>query len=295
MSTSRDDFGIAIRSALLQRGAKQKFSLFVLIIVSIAIFSLDTIKLKPVEILRGLVNDAIYRVSAISSSPIKFSSATKDFFVKHIFLYEENEQLKLEIEKLRKESLNSLYLETENKKLQEIVQLDKDSAFVPVGAKIMLDKNSPYLNSAIINKGRNAGIKLGMPVLSKGNLAGRVVEVNFISSRILLLNDLNSRIPVVISPNGEQAILSGAGRQNPVVEYLPENFEVSENSTVYTSGKDGVLFSGIPVGKINNNQETNRLEVVLFSDPEQIFFLNVVLEKSSDLEAMWYGNKCKNI
>ena len=71
----------------------------------------------------------------------------------------------------------------------------------------MLDKNSPYLNSAIINKGRNAGIKLGMPVLSKGNLAGRVVEVNFISSRILLLNDLNSRIPVVISPNGEQAIL----------------------------------------------------------------------------------------
>ena len=116
MSTSRDDFGIAIRSALLQRGAKQKFSLFVLIIVSIAIFSLDTIKLKPVEILRGLVNDAIYRVSAISSSPIKFSSATKDFFVKHIFLYEENEQLKLEIEKLRKESLNSLYLETENKK-----------------------------------------------------------------------------------------------------------------------------------------------------------------------------------
>ncbi len=286
MSTSRDDFGIAIRSALLQRGAKQKFSLFVLIIVSIAIFSLDTIKLKPVEILRGLVNDAIYRVSAISSSPIKFSSATKDFFVKHIFLYEENEQLKLEIEKLRKESLNSLYLETENKKLQEIVQLDKDSAFVTVGAKIMLDKNSPYLNSAIINKGRNAGIKLGMPVLSKGNLAGRVVEVNFISSRILLLNDLNSRIPVVISPNGEQAILSGAGRQNPVVEYLPENFEVSENSTVYTSGKDGVLFSGIPVGKINNNQETNRLEVVLFSDPEQIFFLNVVLEKSSDLEAM---------
>ena len=286
MSTSRDDFGIAIRSALLQRGAKQKFSLFVLILLSIIIFSLDTLRLKPVEILRGLVNDTIYRISAISSSPIKFSSASKDFFVNHIFLYKENEQLKLELQELKKMKLNSSYLETENKKLQEIVQLDKKSAFITVAARIMLDKNSPYLNSAIINKGRNAGIKLGMPVLNKGNLAGRIVEVNFISSRILLLNDLNSRIPVVISPNGDQAILLGLGRENPVLEYLPEKFDLSEKNTVYTSGKDGVFFSGIPIGEVNESLNKKRLEVKLFSDPNQIFLVNVVLEKSSDLEAM---------
>ena len=75
MSTSRDDFGIVIRSALLQRGAKQKFSLFVLILVSIFIFTLDNAKLKPIEILRSLINDGIYRISAISSSPIQFSGA----------------------------------------------------------------------------------------------------------------------------------------------------------------------------------------------------------------------------
>ena len=152
MSTSRDDFGIAIRSALLQRGAKQKFSLFVLILVSIGIFSLDNINLKPVKILRGLINDGIYRISAISSSPIKFSSSTKDFIVDHIFLYEENEKLKLELQELKKQKLKTSYLETENKKLQEIVSLDRNSKFITVGAKIMLDKNSPYLNSAIINK-----------------------------------------------------------------------------------------------------------------------------------------------
>ena len=286
MSTSRDDFGIAIRSALLQRGAKQKFSLFVLILLSVAIFSLDNIKIKPAELMRSLVNDAIYRVSAISSSPIKFSSDTKDFFVKHIFIYQENEKLKLELEELRKEKLNTSYLETENKQLQEIVQLDKKSAFVTVGAKIMLDKNSPYLNSAIINKGRQAGIKMGMPVLSKGYLVGRIVEVNFLSSRILLLNDLNSRIPVVISPDGYQAILSGIGRKNPKLEYLPEKFDLSGESIVYTSGKDGVLFSGIPVGEALENEKEKRIEVKLFSDPDQVFLVNVVLEKSTDLEAM---------
>ena len=86
MSTSRDDFGIAIRSALLQRGAKQKFSLFVLILLSAFIFALDNTNLKPIKILRSILNDGVYRISAISSSPIKFSSATKNFFSNHILI-----------------------------------------------------------------------------------------------------------------------------------------------------------------------------------------------------------------
>tara|TARA_Y100001970_G_scaffold14771_1_gene16717 strand:- start:7910 stop:8764 length:855 start_codon:yes stop_codon:yes gene_type:complete len=284
MATSRDDFGIAIRSALLQRGARQKFSLFVLILISIGVFALDTTDLKPIKFFRSILNDGIYRISAISSSPIKFSSATKDFFVEHMFIYKENEQLKSEIEQLRKEKFNSSYLETENKKLQEIVQLDKKSGYTTVGAKIMLDKNSPYLNSAIINKGTNSGIKLGMPVLSKGNLIGKIVEVNYISSRILLLNDLNSKIPVVISPSGDQAILSGIGKAKPSLEYLPEEFYPEENNAVYTSGKDGVLVPGISIGKAL--MEDNRIKVKLFSDPNQIYLVNVILGKETDSEAM---------
>ena len=284
MSTNRDDFGIVIRSALLQRGAKQKFSLFFLILISAGIFALDNSGLKPVKILRSLINDGIYRISAITSSPLRFSSSTKDFFVNHISVYKENEKLKAEVEELKKQKLTTSYLETENKQLQEVVQLDKKSSFTTIGAKIMLDKNSPYLKSAIINKGSNVGIKLGMPVLSRGHLIGRIVEVNFISSRILLLNDLNSRIPVVISPNGEQAILSGIGKSKPSLEYLPENFEFGEDSLVYTSGKDGVLFSGISIGRVVFKDD--RIKVKLFSDPNQIFLVNVVLDKATDSEAM---------
>jgi len=284
MSTNRDDFGIVIRSALLQRGAKQKFSLFFLILISAGIFALDNSGLKPVKILRSLINDGIYRISAITSSPLRLSSHTKDFFVNHISVYKENEKLKAEVEKLKKQKLTTSYLETENKQLQEVVQLDKKSSFTTIGAKIMLDKNSPYLKSAVINKGSNVGIKLGMPVLSRGHLIGRIVEVNFISSRILLLNDLNSRIPVVISPNGEQAILSGIGKSKPRLEYLPEGFEFGEDSLAYTSGKDGVLFSGISIGRLVF--EDGRVKVKLFTDPNQIFLVNVVLDKATDLEAM---------
>ena len=284
MATSRDDFGIAIRSALLQRGARQKFSLFVLILISIVIFALDNTQIKPVKFLRGLINDGVYRISAISSSPIKFSTASKNFFVKHVFVYKENEKLKNEIAQLRKKEFNSYYLETENKQLQEVVQLDKKLSFTTVGAKIMFDKNSPYLNSAIINKGTNSGIKLGMAVLSKGHLVGRSVEVNFFSSRILLLNDLNSKIPVVISPSGDQAILSGIGKIKPTLEYLPNNFYAQDNNVVYTSGKDGVLIPGISIGKVV--MENDRIKVNLFTNPTQIFLVNVVLEQATDLEAM---------
>ena len=284
MSTSRDDFGIAIRSALLQRGAKQKFSLFVLILLSLSIFVLDISELKPIKILRSLLNDGVYRISAISSSPIKFSGTVKDFFITHIFVYKENRKLKTELEELKNKDFQTLYLQTANKRLQDIIQLEKKSAFTTITAKVILDKNSPYLNSVIINRGSSSRIKLGMQVLSEGNLEGRVVEVNFLSARILLLNDLNSKIPVMIYPNGSQAILSGHGEDKPKLEYLPEKFELNNKNLVFTSGKDGIFFEGIPVG--NAISEGNKIKVKLFSDPNQMSFVKVVLDKSSDLEAM---------
>ena len=281
MSTSRDDFGIVIRSALLQRGAKQKFSLFVLILLSLFIFILDNSNLKPIKVLRSLINDSIYRISAVSSSPIRFSGASKDFFVKHIFTYEENERLRKELEDLKSKNFQNSFLETENNKLQNVLDLEKNSPYSVVNAKVILDKNSPFLNSVIINKGSNAGIKLGMPVLNEGYLAGRIVEVNFVSSRILLLNDLNSRIPVVVSPSGTQAILSGVGKREPSLEYLPDNFMLGEKeSIVFTSGKDGVLFPGIAIGKVVLND--NKKLVKLFADPDQISVVSVALDQQED-------------
>tara|TARA_B100001778_G_scaffold212839_1_gene176296 strand:+ start:179 stop:1051 length:873 start_codon:yes stop_codon:yes gene_type:complete len=289
MATSRDDFGIAIRSALLQSGAKQKFSLFGLIIASLLVFALDNLELKPIKALRSVINDGVYRLSAISSSPISFASASKSFLSNHFNIYKENEELKKKIELLEKDRFDTLYLQTENNQLQEVLELDKTTSYSTVGAKIMLDKNSPYLNSVVINKGSNVGIKLGMPVLNKGNLVGRIVEVNYISSRILLLNDLNSKIPAVISPSGEQAILSGIGQKNPTLEYLPDGFQNVDDLTVYTSGKDGVLFPGISIGKIIRNEDDEsdegRIRVKLFSDPTQVLYVNVVLDKSNDEEA----------
>tara|TARA_B100000945_G_scaffold295341_1_gene272754 strand:- start:2096 stop:2959 length:864 start_codon:yes stop_codon:yes gene_type:complete len=282
MSASRDDFGIVIRSALLQRGAKQKFSLFFLICLSILIFFLDSFPSKIMDKTRSLLNDGIYLTSSIATSPIKFVTFLKDKTQDHIFTYQENKILKEELKEFKKKNFQNEFLLTENKNLKKAVdssqQVLESNIIDNVSAKVLLDKESPFLKSLILNKGSRSGIRKGMPVLDQNYLAGRVVEVNYLSSRILLLNDLNSKIPIIVGNSALHAILSGSGDEYPKLEYLPEGFELEDNSTVYTSGKDGIFPNGIPIGKIFF--ENNEVKVKLFSDSNQLSFVHVILTNS---------------
>jgi len=275
MSSSRGDFSIAFRSALLQRGVKQKFSLFFLICLSILIFFLDSYPSKAMDVTRALLNDGIYRVSNLATSPFKFFASLKNKTKNHLFIYKENIFLKNEIKKLQEKDLNTSFLIIENKKLKEVLKTEMFESSERVVAKVLIDKESPFLKSVILNKGSKSNIAKGMPVLSENYLVGRVVEVNYISSRVLLLKDLNSRIPVSIQPDGAQAILSGDGTKKPSLEYLPDSYQAYENSLVFTSGKDGIFYPGIAVGKTILEKE--QVKVKLFSDPDQISFVSVIL------------------
>jgi rod shape-determining protein MreC len=275
MSSSRDDFGIAIRSALLQRGAKQKFSLFFFIILSISIFFLDNFPNKIMDSFRTILNDGIYRTSSIATFPFTFVSYLTGKTKSHFLTYEENKILKQELKDLKNKDFHVNFLLTENKNLQKIVESNSTMLEDMVLGKVLLDKQSPFLKSIIINKGKKSGVQKGMPVVEGNQLVGRTVEVNYLSSRVLLLNDLNSRIPVVIESSTAQAILTGHGEKRPRLEYLPELFEPQEGQTVFTSGKDGIFSAGIAVGKIT--LENGIVEVQLFSDPNQLSFISIVL------------------
>ena len=275
MSTSRDDFGIAIRSALLQRGTRQKFSLFFLITFAAIIFFLDIKNFKVISISKNIVNDAIYRLVNVANLPVNlFSSAgktTNEIF----FTFQENKKLKEELSELRAKNFQVEFLSNQNKNLRKTLESDKDNSDEKTLAKVLLDKDSPYLKSIVINRGSKSGINKGMPVVDGNYLVGKIVEVNYLSSRVLLLNDLNSRIPITFGNDSIQAILSGKGEKKPVLEYLPELYEPYGNLTVFTSGKDGVFLPGIPVGKTEMDELD--VKVRLFSDPNQLSFVTVQL------------------
>ncbi len=273
MSVSRDDFSIAFRSALLQRGGAQKFSVLSLIFLALIIFFLDVYGVKFTKPVRGFLNDVIYRVTFLASTPNRLLPEISGNFSNYFNVKEENERLKAEIEKYKLLELNVEFLKDENKNLQKILETEyfnKNLSNI-ILAKVLVDKNSPFLKSIIINKGTRTGVLKGMPVTKDNYLVGRIVETNYLSSRVLLLNDLNSRIPVTLD-EGAQAILAGSGTKNPILEYLPEDYEIKEELNVFASGKDGIFSPGTPIGKTNEEGE-----VVLYVDPNQLSFVTVNL------------------
>ena len=272
MEPSRDDFIIAIRSAFLKRGTKQRFSLFVLLFSSIFLIVLGKFNFTAINYLKITINEVVYRTSFVASIPEKYITYSYRAIEEHIKLYKDYNFQKEELEKLKSEKYEVKFLEAENKRLKKVLN-DINYSSELVIAKVIIDKQSPFLRSIIINKGSKNNIKKGMPVLSDSYLIGKVVEVNYMTSRVLLLSDLNSKIPVTIEPGSIQSILSGDGENSGNIQYTKNNLPIADGSIVYTSGTGGLLKSGIPIGKIEQNENQN--SVNFFIDFSQLRYVKV--------------------
>jgi len=277
METSREDVGIQIRSAFLRKGTQQRFSLFILVLFSVLLIFLETIETKPLNLFRSFVKDVIYRGTIFVSYPIKGANNFTNFLESHINLYDDYKELAGENDKLKNKIYDIDYLEMENSQLRRLIDEQVKSSSDLVSARVMIDKQSPYLNSFVINIGGNKNIKNGMAVLDGKNFIGRIVDVNYFSSRILLITDLNSKIPVISEPAESHAILSGHGNNEPTLEYLPDNHNIKDGDKVYTSGKEGIFKPGIAIGE--TKLEDYQVKVKLFSNLDQITFVNVSLKE----------------
>ena len=276
METSRDDFVIAIRSAFLKKQNQQRFSLLGLIVFSLTILILGGVNFKPINYLKIVVKEIAYRSTFLVSVPEKLIKESYQITKKHINLYNINLRNELELEDLKSKDLLNNFLVLENQRLKLIVEdyfVESDALY----AKILSDKNSPFLKSIIINKGSKHGVNIGAVVKDKEYLIGKIIEVNYTTSRVLLLSDINSKIPVLIEPQGLLSILSGSGDKEGVIQYSKVENITEDTSVVYTSGVGGLYKAGIPVGKIKKI-DTGSLnsKVEFFSDFSQLKFVEVL-------------------
>jgi rod shape-determining protein MreC len=275
MVTSRDDFSIAVRSALLKKGVKQKFSLLALIIASVILLSLESINSKSLNFVRSAIKDVIYRTSFITSIPGNVIGPMFTNIQGHFEIYEQYEMVKLKLQQLKDQQNQISYLKIENDKLKKVIDDASVFSYETITSKVLVDKESPFLKSVILNKGFNSGLKKGMPILQGPYFVGRITEVNYLSSRVLLISDLNSKIPVLVEPMGYQAIMSGTGDEFALLDFLPKNHQLEVGNLVYTSGTGGIFFSGIPIGRIELIEE--KLRVKFFSDLNQLYLINVII------------------
>jgi len=282
MDTSREDVGILIRSAFLRKNTQQRFSLFLLTVISILLIFLETIDTKPLNKIRSFIKDVVYRTAVVVTYPTKIFSGSYNVVENHFSLYKNYNDLKKENEELKSKYSKAEFLELENSQLRKLIDEQAQSESNLVSARVMLDEQSPYLNSFVINIGANKEIKNGMAVLDGKNFIGRIVDVNFFSSRILLVTDLNSKIPVIVEPSGNHAILSGHGDSKPTLEYLSKNHKIQEEDKIYTSGKEGIFAPGIPIGEVTIDKDI--VEVELYSELSEITFVNINLEGLKEKE-----------
>ena len=276
MEASRDDFVIAIRSAFIQRGNKQRFSLFFLLTLSIIFLILGKFNFSAVKFLKVSINEIVYRSSFIVSVPENYIKNSYINIKDHFSYYEEYLELKKQNKKFKSDIQKNDFIILENQRLKKIID-DYLVVSSEIVAKVLIDKQSPFLRSIIINKGSKDNIKLGMAVLDDEYLVGKVIEVNYTTSRVLLLSDLNSKIPVSIEPEGYQSILSGSGKDDGEIQYSKKT-KLNVGDIVYTSASGDLFKSGIPIGKIKNNTNVN-----FFSDFTQLKFVKVLnYEKESN-------------
>ena len=275
MQASRDDFVIAIRSAFLKKENKQKFSLLALIFLTFIILVSEKFNFKPIDYLKISLREVAYRSTFIVSVPENFVKKSYVTIINHFNVYDENKLLKEKLDFELSKNYNFEYILEENKRLKSTIEETNILTSEIIG-KVLVDKKSPFLRSVIINRGSKGRVELGMAVMDKSYLIGKVVEVSFTTSRVLLLSDLNSKVPVDIMPNNIQSILSGTGSDEGVIQYTRQQELIEKDAIVFTSGAGGLFKSGIPIGKIDIDPSNDRKIVSFFSDFSQLRYIKII-------------------
>ena len=291
MATSRDDFVIAIRSAFLRKSTKQKFSLLTLVFLSIFILILSGINFTPIKKIKIFINEIVYRSAFIISIPENLIIKSYLQIKEYSNFYIDYTANKKELENLKSTEISSEIIVSENNELKNLIE-DYTLSTNKILAKVIVDHMSPFLRTIIINKGSSEGLEIGTNIFDKNYLVGRVIEVNYKSSRVLLLSDLNSSVSISITPGNVQAIVFGNGKNSGVIEYIKDNLieEIEDKSIAYTSGTGSIFKSGIPVGKVTKS--SNDLFINFYSDFEQLkyVFVEIKQKKANENQSLVKNN-----
>ena len=298
MASSRDDFIIAIRSAFLKKSTQQKFSLLTLASISVFIIVLSSLDFKAVKYLKAAISEIVYRSSFVVSIPENIAKSAFTEVVEYTTFFNSFKKNRMELESLKSDYVSNEIIQYENKELKELIN-DYVSSSDKILAKIIVDHDSPFLKSIIINKGSKDNIKIGTNVYDQSYLVGRVIEVNYKTSRVLLLSDLNSNVPVTIAPQNIQAIVTGSGSDYGQIKYIKSGLteDLVDESIVYTSGTGAIFKSGVPIGILQSFKENsvNEYKVEFYSDFSQLKYVFVEIVTKKEISQAVENNNSNEI
>jgi len=270
-TTGPEDFARPLRRVLVA----------LLVLFLLALFLVWRIDSPRVERFRAALIDRVVPSFDWAMAPITGAAGMIDDFQSYARLYEQNQQLRDELQQMKAWKEAALQLEQKNARLLDLNQVRLDAKLTHVTGVVLADSGSPFRQSVLLNVGARDGIRDGWATMDGIGLVGRISGVGQRTARVILLTDSNSRTPVTVQPSGQKAILSGDNSAAPLLEFLEDSDEVRPGDRVVTSGDGGVFPADLLVGQAAMGTD-RRLRVVLSADYQRLEFLRVL--RSHELE-----------
>jgi rod shape-determining protein MreC len=239
-----------MRISPARRAAIERTSLTLLVVISAAMIVVGKADQVAFQSLRNSIMDGAAPALDMLSRPAAVLDAAADRLRGFIAVYRDNVRLAEENERLLGWQQVALRLSVENAELRDLSKLVSEPAISFVTARVIADSGGAYARSVMVNAGRDNGVARGQAAMTGEGLIGRVAEVGSRAARILLITDLNSRVPVVVDGTRQRAILAGDNSARPSLRYVDAGGTVRIGDRIVTSGQGGVFPPGLPVGVV---------------------------------------------
>lgn len=227
------------------------------------------------ERLRTHILDIATPVIAVVASPFDAIAAAGEWVVDFSRTRAENILLKNQNLQLLEWQAQAKRMEAENRALKSLLNVVPAKKHSYISARLVAASGGPFAHSALLAGGSRDGVKADQAVINENGLIGRVVEAGETSARVLLLNDINSRVPVMSERTREKSMLTGTGAAQPVLNYLPATHGLEAGDRLVTSGDGGIFPAGLPVGTVAA-VEGRRVVVQPFADISRAEFVSAV-------------------
>jgi rod shape-determining protein MreC len=251
------------------------------VLLLLALFLLWRVDSPRVERFRAALVDRVMPSFSWAMLPITKAAAMIEDFQSYTRIYEQNQELRRELQQMKAWREAALQLEQKNARLLDLNQVRLDPRLTHVTGVVLADSGSPFRQSVLLNVGARDGIRDGWATMDGIGLVGRISGVGQTTSRVILLTDSNSRIPVTVQPSGQKALLSGDNSLAPPLEFLEKQDLVRPGDRVISSGDGGVFPAGLLVGQVAQGVD-GRLRVRLAADYERLEFLRVLRSHESE-------------
>lgn len=247
--------GSVVRLAAPLRALAQRFSFLLLLFASVALMMVGKIDALSVDSARARVTDAFAPILDAISRPAATAAHVVESVVEVQNAFEENQRLKAENARLLQWKQAALRLEAENISLRSLLKATPEPSSSFITARVIAAPGSSFLRTLVVTAGRRDGVRKGQAAIAGSGLVGRVIEVGEWSARILLLTDINTRIPVVLERSRQRAVMAGDNSDHTRLLYLPPEAPVQVGERVVTSGHGGQFPPGLPVGVVSSAGE----------------------------------------